>query len=109
MNKHHIDLHPNYLALKKMNINIIDRYILKSKTNTGSDCKQYFYLIKNDDSFTIAIHKYMLVELPELKYYMDLKPVKQFKSKSLYFEHFGIKLDSLMIALMRFDDIINPE
>ena len=87
---------------------IIKKFFIRSRTNTGSLCKQYFHLIpiKGGEGYTLIIHKFVLVEDFNLEYYQDLMPVKKFKDRYLYFEHFGIKLDTLTMALLRINDFL---
>ena len=84
------------------------KFFIKSITNTGSLCKQYFHLIyiEGIEGYTLVIHKFVLVEDFNLESYQDLTPIKKFKDKYLYFEHFGIKLDTLTMALMRINDFL---
>lgn len=80
--------------------NIIDKYIIKSKTNVGNLCKQYVYLIEDEShNLTVIFHKYMMAEPDTFHFFTDLNPVKKFKGKRLYFEHFGLKLKTMIEAL----------
>ena len=89
--------------------NILNRKILKSKTNVGDLCKQYVYLTKDADGYSIMIHKYILCGLSTFKYFIDLKPLKEYKYKRLYFEHFGIKLSTMINILDFVNNYIKQE
>jgi len=79
------------------------KLIIKTKTNSKESAKQYFEAIGscNNDA-ALVVKKYVLSDRHELMQRLNMQPVKQFKDKTLYFQWFSIRLETLEKVIQHF-------
>jgi len=86
---------------------ILGTKVIRSKTLLGESAKQTFYLYKSDGyEATLVIHKLVLSDDEDM--WKDFEPLKTFKGKTLFFQHYSIRLSTLSQVIDWMNIILNP-
>ncbi len=97
----------NIDKIDKMTGAILGKKIIKSKTILGESAKQSFYLYKCDGyEATLVIHKLVLSDDEDM--WKDFESLKTFKGKTLFFQHYSIKMSTLSQVIYWMNSIANP-